>query len=52
MPKSSDPSGNVTYKLYMHNDFLTVTFPLGWELFGFPSQEPGRKVTGFQNTKA
>ena len=35
---------------YTH--FLPVTFPLVLELFGFHSQEPRGKVTGFQNTKA
>ena len=52
MPKKPEPSGNVPSKIYMHKDFLPVTFPLGWELFGFHSQEHSRKVTGIQKSKA
>ena len=33
----------------MHKDLLPATFPLGWELFGFHSQEPSRKATGFHS---
>ena len=29
-----------------------MTFPLGLDFFGFHSQEPWGKVTGYQNTKA
>ena len=46
MPKSPDPSGNVAFIIYMHKDFLPVTFSPGLDLFGFHSQEPSRKVKG------
>ena len=46
MPKSPDPSGNVAFIIYMHKDFLPVTFSPGLDLFGFHSQEPSRNVTG------
>ena len=46
MQKKPEPSGNVPSKIYMHKDFLPVTFSPGLDLFGFHSQEPSRKVKG------
>ena len=36
----------------LQKEFLHVTFPLGLKLFDIDSQDPSRKVTAFQNTKA